>query len=81
MREADYERCRQQLKRLSSDELFLFDAYGRQHRDPDDIAGVLGLTPNKVIARLESLAARLQPIAHLIPWMDIRDGDHVCAAA
>lgn len=78
---ADYQRCRQQLSRLSFDELLVFDAYGRQHRDPDDIAAALGLSPDKVIARLENLAAKLQPIAHLIPWMGASEGEHFRAAA
>jgi hypothetical protein len=76
-----YQRCRQQLSRLSFDELLVFDAYGRQHRDPDDIAEAMGLSPDKVIAQLENLAAKLQPIAHLIPWMDVDDRDQLRTAA
>ena len=77
---ADYQRCRQQLSRLSLDELLVFDAYGRQHRDPDDIADTMGLSPDRVIAQLEKLASKLQPIAHLIPWMGISEDYQLRAA-
>lgn len=78
---AAYQRCRQQLSRLSFDELLVFDAYGRQHRDPDDIAEAMGLSPDEVIAQLENLAAKLHPIACLIPWMGDSEGDQLQAAA
>jgi hypothetical protein len=78
---ANYQICRQHLSRLSFDELLVFDAYGRQHRDPDDIAAAMGLSPHEVIAQLENLAAKLQPIAHLISWMGISEGDQLRAAA
>ena len=77
----DYQRCRQRLSRLSIDELLVFDAYGRQHRDPDDIAQVLGVSTDKVIALLQKLAAKLQPIVHLIPWIDTDEGNQLRAAA
>lgn len=76
-----YQRCRRQLSRLSFDELFVFDAYGRQHRDPDDIAEAMGLSPDEVIAQLEHLKAKLQPIARLIPWMGGGEGDQLQATA
>ena len=78
---ANYRICRQYLSRLSFDELLVFDAYGRQHRDPDDIAAAMGLAPHEVIARLEKLTAKLQPIAHLISWLGISEGDQFRAAA
>jgi hypothetical protein len=78
---ANYQRCRQQLSRLSFDELLVFDAYGRQHRDPDDIAAALGLSPEKVIAQLQKLSTKLQPIAHMIPWLGVSEGDQLRAAA
>jgi len=78
---ADYQRCRQQLSGLSFDELLVFDAYGRQHRDPDDIAEAMGISPGTVIAQLEHLAAKLRPIAHLIPWIDASEGGQLRAAA
>src|SRR5450755_210632 len=53
----NYQICRQHLSRLNFDELLVFDAYGRQHRDPDDIAAAMGLSPREVIAQLENLAA------------------------
>ena len=77
----NYQICRQHLSRLNFDELLVFDAYGRQHRDPDDIAAAMGLSPREVIAQLENLAAKLQPIAHLISWMGISEGDQLQAAA
>jgi hypothetical protein len=78
---ANYKICRRHLSGLSFDELLIFDAYGRQHRDPDDIAAAMGLSPREVVARLENLAAKLQPIAHLISWMGISEGDQLQAAA
>jgi len=78
---ANYRICRQYLSRLSFDELLVFDAYGRQHRDPDDIAAALGLSSREVIAQLENLATKLQPIAHLISWMGISEGSQLRAAA
>jgi DNA-binding MarR family transcriptional regulator len=78
---AGYQLCRQQLSRLSFYELLVFDVYGRQHRDPDDIAEAMGLSPDKVIAQLENLEAKLQPIADLIPWMGVSVGDQLRAVA
>lgn len=81
MMNACLRRCRQHLSRLSFNELLVFDAYGRQHRDPEDIAEAMGLSPDEVIAQLENLEAKLQPIAHLIPWMGVSEGDQLRAAA
>jgi hypothetical protein len=78
---ANYQICRQQLSCLSFDELLVFDAYGRQHRNPDDIAKAMGWSPQEVIAQLENLAAKLQPIAHLISRMGVSEGDQLRAAA
>jgi hypothetical protein len=39
------------------------------------------LSPHEVITQLENLAAKLQPIAHLISWMGVSEGDQLRAAA
>jgi hypothetical protein len=48
---ANYQICRRYLSRLSFDERLIFDAYGRQHRDPDDIAAAIGLSSLRVDIR------------------------------